>query len=96
MSERRHTRRQKFQVQLTKPMPFQVIVREIKSASTPGARALTPEEVAGVPVGTRGEQIYEQTVPELDLGKVIAAVNHKPRAPRKSRASASAAPAASK
>lgn len=48
-------------------MSFQVIVREIKrSGSEPVAE-------------TKTEQIFEQTVPELDLRRVIDAVNFKKR-----------------
>jgi hypothetical protein len=62
-------------------MPFQVIVREIKPRQNaePGTAA------------TSSEQIYEQQVDWLDLGKLIAAVNHKPRL-RKTKGAATAQP----
>ncbi len=58
-------------------MSYQVIVRQI---ATPADQK--PE---------RGEQIYEQLVESLDLSKVIAAVNFKPRV-RKPRTPAATAP----
>lgn len=64
-------------------MPFQVIVREIKQRIDLGAAVGNNSQTS--------EQIYEQNVEALDLSKVIAAVNFKPRV-RKPRTPAASAP----
>ncbi len=39
-------------------------------------------DAQNIPPAARPEIVYEQTVPELNLAKLIAAVNAKPRKPR--------------
>ena len=56
-------------------MSFQVIVREIKPRATTAADANSASSAPN----TVSEQIYEQQVPDLDLSRVLAAVNYKPR-----------------
>lgn len=81
-------------------MPFQVIVREIKPLDLAQAFAGLPaSDQERIRAGTSkftpnsgdfGQQIYEQQVEALDLGKVIAAVNHRKRErkPREAKAAA--------
>lgn len=57
-------------------MSFQIIVKKVE-----------PSRELGVTQVNLVEQIYEQTVEVLDLSKLIAAVNHKPRV-RKPRVTA--------
>lgn len=53
---------------------FQIIINELASAPDSQDSQTTGE--------TRGRQLYSQTVDVLDVGRVIALINTKPRAKR--------------
>lgn len=60
-------------------MSFKITVTEIKEPS------------ASFNPGESENQIYVQTVPQLDMGKLIAAVNYTPRVRKTKTATAKAA-----
>lgn len=81
-------------------MPFQVIVREVKyvqgeaptSAAAAELNRVHSAATSFIGLGYRSDQIYEQTVDQLDLNRVIAAVNHKPRVRKPRQVTASPTP----